>query len=116
MDALGALPGAIDAFQALTNTKNGQWAPTLKGQQAPPIGVACIRREGTTSARKGEALTTAQIQHGSGSTFLRVKPHFKIQMDTAKYPKIPTLQFSVAITFTALAAIAGPQVLQHSGL
>ena len=41
MDALGALPGAIDAFQALTNTKNGQWAPTLKGQQAPPIGVAC---------------------------------------------------------------------------
>jgi hypothetical protein len=31
MDALGALPGAIDAFQDLTNTKNGQWAPTLKG-------------------------------------------------------------------------------------
>ena len=31
MDALGALPGAIDAFQDLTNTKNGKWSPTVAG-------------------------------------------------------------------------------------
>lgn len=31
MKIAGAVPGAVDAFQDLTNTKNGKWDPTLKG-------------------------------------------------------------------------------------
>lgn len=31
MDALGVLPGAIDASQDLFNTKNGKWSPTVAG-------------------------------------------------------------------------------------
>ena len=31
MKMAGAIPGAIDAFQDLTHTKNGHWDPVLEG-------------------------------------------------------------------------------------